>query len=220
MNWYKAAAKTAVSVTPAEFGAMDRDEKEALMRNPNISLLTQRLFFTEDYGNKHEALRHLALNPKITQETQRLFFTEKYEYKGWVLYWLAKNSSITPATQLLFFTETYKSPFDTSQLGSLARSPSIAPETQRLLLTEEYENKGAVLEYLALNESIAPETQLLFFTEEYPDKNDVLEKLRAWNPSFLRDFTTAQWRSIKNAARGVMRLLVLSKRLEKIAGVP
>ena len=134
---------------------------------------------------------------------------------------LAENRGITPATQRLFFTEKYaeKRGDPHAILWSLAGNPSITPETQRLFFTERYEWKGYVLQDLARNESIAPEIQPLFLTQEYPKKNDVLEYL-AWNPSFLRgDFTTAQWRSIKNAARGSMRLLILSKRLEQIQKV-
>ena len=157
MNWYKAAAKTAVSVTPERFGAMTWREKRVLARNERISPATQRLFFTEEYEGKHFTLWNLSQNRSITLETQRLFFTEDY--------------------------------------------------------------KNKMLENLAWSEDIHPEMQLLFFTEEYENKGKVLENL-AWNPSFLQNFTPEQMLIVKNAARGVMRLQVLKKRLEKIVGTP
>ena len=85
MNWYKAATKTAVSVTPAEFGAMTLREKRVLARNERITPETQRLFFTEPYEMKGEALVSLTRNPSITPATQLLFFTEEYEDKDKVL---------------------------------------------------------------------------------------------------------------------------------------
>ena len=217
MNWYKIASEDhAVAVTPEQFGAMTPEEKQALgkkqpPRNTNLSPQTQRLFFTEDYVDKHEALRHLALNPGITQETQRLFFTEKYKYKDWVLQDLAQNRNITQETQSLFFTGKFTP-------HSLAWNPSITLETQRLFFTESYEEKNQSLENLAHNERIAPATQLLFFTEQYKDKDKVLWNLTS-NYGFLRNFTKEQRLQIKNAARGVMRLLVLSKRLKQIVEV-
>ena len=165
MNWYKAAAKRFnfwtigdnALVTPAEFGAITCGEKHLLSLRPNTSPLTQRLFFTQEYKRKDEALHYLA-----------------------------QNTGISPLTQPLFFTQ-------------------------------EYEDKGDVLQNLAKNTSISPLTQLMFFTEPYERKNHVLASL-IWNPSFLRDFTKEQRLQIKNAARGEMRLLVLSKRLEQIVG--
>jgi len=101
----------------------------------------------------------------------------------------------------------------------LARNPSISPDTQRLFFTEDYEWKNQAIKNLAFNEGIAPATQLLFFTEQYKDKDKALWNL-AENHSFLRgEFTPGQWLQIKKAARGSMRLLVLSKRLKQIAGV-
>ena len=194
MNWYKVATEgRAVPITSEGFGAMTRKEKRALARNGNITLATQLLFFTEEYGNKSQVLENLAWNTSIHPETQRLFFTEDYVDKH-------------------------------EALRHLAFNPGITQETQRLFFTEKYKYKDWVLQDLARNESIAPETQRLFFTEKYEGKDEdiygVLENL-VQNPSFLRgEFTPGQWHSIKNAARGVMRLLVLSKRLEQIAGVP
>ena len=159
MNWYKAATKTAVSVTPAEFVAMTWDEKITLARNESITPATQRLFFTERYEMKDLFLARLAWNRSITLETQRLFFTE------------------------------------------------------------DYGNKSQVLEALAWSEDIHPEVQLLFLTQEYPKKNDILGNL-AWNPIFLQNFTPEQMLIVKNAARGNAKLLVLSKRLKQLVGVP
>ena len=187
MNWYKAATKTAVSVTPAEFVAMTWREKRVLARNERIS-----------------------------PELQRLFFAEEYETKGSILMYLSRNPSITPATQLLFFTEEYE---DKDQvLSYLARNRGIIPEVQRLFFTQEYWGKYWTLRALTDNPSIHPEVQLLFFTEPYEDKMEILGYLTG-NHSFFWNFTSAQWLQIKNAARGVMRLLILKKRLEQIAGV-
>ena len=184
MNWYKAAIKTAVSVTSAEFGAMTWEEK-----------------------------RTLARNESITPELQRLFFAEEYETKGLILANLSRNPSITPATQLLFFTEEYE---DKDQvLGHLAWNRSITPEVQRLFFTQEYWGKYWTLRALTDNPSIHPEVQLLFFTEPYEDKMEILGYLTG-NHSFFWNFTRAQWLQIKNAARGVIRLLILKKRLEQI----
>ena len=163
MNWYKAAAKNAVSVTPAEFGAMDRDEKEALARKTSLALATQRLFFTEEYRRKEWILEYLAQNPSIHPEAQPLFFTEQYEGKS-----------------------------------------------------KQYEGKSSILRRLAQNTSITPATQFLFFTQEYRWKAEVLDNL-VGNKSFLKgDFNLEQLLLIRNAARGAMRLRVLSKRLEQI----
>ena len=219
MNWYKKAEAATVSVTPEGFGAMDWDEKRALAENRGITPATQRLFFTEKYaekrGDRYGVLWSLAGNPSITPETQRLLITEKYEEKDNVLWRLAKNESISHQTQLMFFTEEYKG----EVLQGLAQNRSITPEAQTLFFTEPYERKNQILENLAWSENIHPEVQRLFFTEKYENKGKVLEDL-AENPSFLRgDFTTAQWHSIKNAARGSMRLLILSKRLEQIQKV-
>ena len=159
MNWYKTATKTAVSVTPAEFGAMTREEKVALARKTSLALATQRLFFTEEYRRKEWILEYLAQNPSIHPELQPLFFAEPDLWKNRVLRSLALNRSITSETQRLFLTETYKW-------------------------------KNETLWYLEQNES------------------------------FLRDFTPDEWLKMKNAVRGRAKLLVLSKRLEQIAGVP
>ena len=168
MNWYKAAAKRFnfwiigdnALVTPAEFGAITWGEKHLLSLRPNTSPLTQRLFFTQEYKRKDEALHYLAQNRGIHPETQRLFFTERYE------------------------------------------------------------RKNPILQYLAQNPNITPETQLLFLTEEYSWKDLVLETLER-NKNFLRgDFTPEQWLEFKNAARGRMRLNVLSKRLEQLKEIP
>ena len=170
MNWYKAAAKRFnfwtigdnALVTPAEFGAITCGEKHLLSLRPNTSPLTQRLFFTQEYEGKEDALHFLADNRGIHPETQRLFFTERY-------------------------TVRYKS---------------------------------NTLWYLAQNPNITPETQLLFLTEEYSWKDLVLETLER-NKNFLRgDFTPEQWLEFKNAARGRMRLNVLSKRLEQLKEIP
>ena len=187
MNWYKAATKTAVSVTPAEFGAMTWREKRVLARNESI-----------------------------TPELQRLFFTEPYEMKGEALVSLTRNPSITPATQLLFFTEEYE---DKDQvLSYLARKIGITLEAQRLFFTQEYWGKYWTLRALTDNPSIHPEVQLLFFTESYEDKMEILGYITG-NHSFFWNFTSAQWLQIKNAARGVIRLLILKKRLEQIQKV-
>ena len=97
--------------------------------------------------------------------------------------------------------------------------------TQALFLTEEYEKKSVVLRALAWSENIHPEVQTLFFTEEYGGKdyeynrkNSILRSL-FHNPSFLRDFTTAQWLLIKDVVRGEMRLHVLKERLKQLVGV-
>ena len=237
MNWYKAAAKTTVAVTPAEFGAMGLLQKRALALNESITPETQRLFFTEPYKMKGDALLYLARNPSVTPEVQRLFFTAPYpttsyldiEHAGkfHILLNLAENRSITPETQRLFFTERYgNNAFQKKGyvLQRLAGNRSIIPEVQRLFFAKkhEYEGKGKALQYLAGNRSITPETQLLFFMFDnvsYWNKNEILENL-AENPSFFWNFTSGQWLQFKNAARGEMRLLILKKRLEKIAGVP
>ena len=159
MNWYKAATETTVPVTPEGFRAMSLEEKGVLARNPSISLLTQRLFFTEEYKRKEWILAYLAQNPSIHPELQPLFFAEPDLWKNRVLRSLALNRSITSETQRLFLTETYKW-------------------------------KNETLWYLEQNES------------------------------FLRDFTPDEWLKMKNAVRGRAKLLVLSKRLEQIAGVP
>ena len=129
---------------------------------------------------------------------------------------LAGNTSISHQTQQLFFTQKYER--KCYVLRALVRNTSISQQTQQLFLTQEYEGKGDVLWCLAKNSNIAPETQRLFFTEPYERKNHVLANLTG-NPIFLQNLTTAQWLQIKNAARGGMRLLVLSKRLKQIAGV-
>ena len=159
--------------------------------------------------------RALALNESITPETQFLFFTEDYKNKGEVLYYLARNPSITPEVQPLFFTEEYAEKNEV--LWSLARNPSITLEAQRLFFTESYESTWEILSNLAINPNITPEVQPLFITERYEKKDWVLENL-VDNPSFLCDFTREQLLQIKNAARGNAKLLVLSKRLEQIAG--
>ena len=212
MNWYKAAAKHIVPVVTSErFQTMTSKEKGRLAENRRLTPELQRLFFTEPYERKSDVLWYLALNSSITQETQRLFFTERYFLTDWVLQDLAQNRNITQETQSLFFTGKFTP-------HGLALNTSITLETQRLFFTEDYEWKKQALKNLALNESIAPATQLLFFTEQYKDKDKVLWNLTG-NWKFLRNFTTAQWLQIKNAARGGMRLLVLSKRLKQIVGV-
>ena len=158
-----------------------------------------------------EEKQALARNTNLSPQTQRLFFTERYELTDWVVQDLAQNRNITQETQSLFFTGKFTP-------HGLASNTSITLETQRLFFTEDYEWKKQALKNLALNESIAPATQLLFFTEQYKDKDKVLWNLTG-NWKFLRNFTTAQWLQIKNAARGGMRLLVLSKRLKQIVGV-
>ena len=243
MNWYKAAEKAAVAVTPAEFGAMGLGQKRALALNESITPETQRLFFTEPYKMKGDALLYLARNPSVTPEVQRLFFTAPYpttsyldiEHAGkfHILLNLAENRSITPETQLLFFTERYEDyVFQTFThkmqlkgwiLQRLAGNRSIIPEVQRLFFAKkyEYEGKSQALQYLAGNRSITPETQLLFFMFDnvsYWNKKEILENL-AENPSFLHDFTLEHWLLAKGAARGEMRLQVLKKRLEQIVGV-
>ena len=194
MNWYKVAEEAAVSVTPERFRAITREERIFLARNERITQETQFLFFTEKYGG-----------------------LEKDEAIYGALASLARNRNITPATQRLFFTEKYKE--RSGVLWYLARNESIAPEIQRLFFTEPHEVGYAVLCNLAGNPSITLETQRLFFTEQYENKYWVLWNL-AGNWKFLRNFTTAQWLQIKNAARGVMRLQVLKKRLEQVIGAP
>ena len=193
MNWYKKAEEAAVSVTSEQFGAMTREEKVALARNPSISPETQRLFFTEEYAGKRGdifgALWRLAVNRGITLATQRLFFTEKYENKVKVL-------------------------------ENLASRKSIAPEVQRLFFTESYEGTWDVLLHLAINSDITPETQRLFITESYEGKSEILTFLARNNQKFLRDFTRDELLQIKKVARGSIKLLVLSKRPKQIAGVP
>ena len=245
MNWYKAATKTAVTVTPAEFGAMGLLQKRALAGNESITPETQRLFFTEPYKMKGDALLYLARNPSVTPEVQRLFFTAPYpttsyldiEHTGkfHILLKLAENRSITPETQLLFFTEWYgNSDFQNKSwrhgsqhkgwiLQRLAGNRSITPEVQRLFFAKKYkyEGKGEALQYLAGNRSITPETQRLFFMFDnvsYWNKKEILENL-AENPSFLHDFTLEHWLLVKGAARGRAKLQVLSKRLKQIVGV-
>ena len=159
-----------------------------------------------------EEKQALARNTNLSPQTQRLFFTERYFLTDWVLQDLAQNRNITQETQSLFFTGKFTP-------HGLAWNTSITLETQRLFFTEDYEWKKQALKNLALNESIAPATQLLFFTEQYKDKDKVLWNLTG-NHRFLRDFTKEQRLQIKNAARGVMRLLVLKKRLEQIVGTP
>ena len=199
MNWYKVAIEgRAVPIhalyhfTSEQFGAMTREEKVALARNPSISPETQRLFFTEEYagkrGDMYGALWSLALNPSMIPEVQRLFFTEEYENKGYAL-------------------------------ESLALRKSIAPEVQRLFFTEKYEKKGAVLWHLASNPSLTSEVQRLFLTEKYEEKDNALSWL-AKNEKFLRDFTRDELLQIKKVARGNPKLYVLKKRLEQLAGVP
>ena len=129
---------------------------------------------------------------------------------------LAENRGITPATQLLFFTEEYED--KDVALWDLAGNPNLTPEVQRLFITQEYWGKHWALRALTDNPSIHPEVQPLFFTQKYDNKDEVLRAL-ASNHSFLRDFTLKQLLQIKKVARGGMRLLVLSKRLEQIAGV-
>jgi len=163
-----------------------------------------------------EEKRALARNTSISPQTQRLFFKQNYEGKKYVLRALALNAGISQQTQQLFFTQEYE---DKDSLQYLAGNPSITPEVQRLFFTEEYKGDGEALRILAWNTSISPLTQQLFFTEPYERKNQILQYL-AENPSFLRgEFTTGQWRSIKNAARGSMRLLILSKRLKRLEQV-
>ena len=108
MNWYKAATETTVPVTPEGFGAMSLEEKGVLARDPSISLLTQQLFFTEEYKRKEWILAYLAKNPSIHPELQPLFFAEPDLWKNRVLRNLALNPNITSETQRLFLTETYK----------------------------------------------------------------------------------------------------------------
>ena len=151
MNWYKTATKTAVSVTPAEFVAMTWREKRVLARNERISPETQRLFFTEPYEMKGEALVSLTRNPSITPATQLLFFTEEYEHKDQVLSYLARKIGIIPEVQRLFITQEYWGKYWT--LRALTDNPSIHPEVQLLFFTEKYENKDGVLQDLVKNPS-------------------------------------------------------------------
>ena len=109
MNWYKIATEgREVPITSEGFGAMTREEKVALARKTSLALATQRLFFTEEYGNKSQVLENLAWNRSVHPEVQPLFFTEEYGKKGAVLWDLAGNSSITPETQRLLITEKYE----------------------------------------------------------------------------------------------------------------
>ena len=281
MNWYKAAEAAAVAVTPERFRAMTFPEKMALAKS-STSPLTQRLFFTEEYGRKDVALWDLAGNEDLTPEVQSRFITEEYSGKYQVLCRLAENTSIHPETQLLFFTKQDNGVNKDSVLRHLANNPSITLEAQQLLLTgssndlhivsdhvvleiltnnqglnpqmqslmvtDNYRYKSWALLRLARNESIAPETQRLLFTERYNNKKNTLEELArnksiipevqrlllaesyegkdstSWylmqNKNFLRDFTSDEWLKMRNAVRGSVRLHVLSKRLEQIAGVP
>ena len=151
MNWYKTAAKTAVSVTPAEFGAMTYEKKKTLARNESITPELQRLFFAEEYEAKGSILMYLSLNPSITPATQLLFFTEEYEKKGWALKFLARNRGIIPEVQRLFITQEYWGKYWT--LRALTDNPSIHPEVQLLFFTEPYEDKVEILGYLTGNPS-------------------------------------------------------------------
>ena len=109
MNWYKIATEgREVPITSEGFGAMTREEKVALARKTSLALATQRLFFTEEYGNKSQVLENLAWNRSVHPEVQPLFFTEEYGEKHWALQNLAVNPSITLETQRLFFTEPYE----------------------------------------------------------------------------------------------------------------
>ena len=151
MNWYKAATKTAVSVTPAEFVAMTLREKRVLARNERITPETQRLFFTEPYEMKGEALVSLTRNPSITPATQLLFFTEEYEDKDQVLSYLARKIGIIPEVQRLFITQEYWGKYWT--LRALTDNPSITQETQLLFFTESYQGKNRILQDLVKNPS-------------------------------------------------------------------
>jgi len=198
VNWYKVAEAAAVAVTSERLGAMDWRERRALAKNRNISQQTQQLFFTEKYPDRSQVLRYLAQNPNISQQIQQLFFTEEY---------LGRETGSS--------REHRKG----DVLLALARNTNLSSQTQQLFFTEEYAYKGYALQDLAQNPNISQQIQPLFFTQEYERKNQILQYL-AENPSFLRgDFTTAQWLQIKNAARGKMRLLILSKRLEQIQKV-
>jgi len=129
---------------------------------------------------------------------------------------LARNPSLTPVLQLLFFTEEYEG--KDNILWPLAENTSISPQAQLLFFRPEYNNSNSnILWGLAENTSISPQAQLLFFTQEYRSKENILYTLRH-SPSFLKNLTSGQWLQIKNAARGEMRLHVLKKRLEQIAG--
>ena len=151
MNWYKVAEAATVSVTPEEFGAMTWREKRVLARNERISPETQRLFFTEPYEMKGEALVSLTRNPSITPATQLLFFTEEYEHKDQVLSYLARKIGIIPEVQRLFITQEYLGKYWT--LRALTDNPSIHPEVQLLFFTEPYEDKMEILGYLTGNHS-------------------------------------------------------------------
>jgi len=128
---------------------------------------------------------------------------------------LARNPSLTPVLQLLFFTEEYEG--KSNILWPLAENTSISPQAQLLFFRPEYKGNSNTLWGLAENTSISPQAQLLFFTQEYRSKENILYTLRH-SPSFLKNLTSGQWLQIKNAARGEMRLHVLKKRLEQIAG--
>jgi len=193
VNWYK-MAEAAVTVTPAEFGAMTREEKIVLARNPSISPDTQRLFFTEDYegkrGDQYGILWRLALNPSIIPEVQRLFFTEEYEGKSSCLGRLALRKSIAPEVQLLFFTESYEGKWDVLLRLAINNPYMMTQETQRLFITESYQGKSEILTFLARNEN------------------------------FLLDSTPYEWLLMRKSAKGSAKLLVLSKRLKQLVGVP
>jgi len=201
MNWYKIASEVTEKTYWSPYN------KIQILIGHAVAV-TPKQFGAMTPEEKQALARCTNLSP----QTQRLFFTERYEFTDWVVQDLARNKKITQETQSSFFTGKFTP-------HGLAFNTSITLETQRLFFTEDYEWKNQAIKNLAFNEGIAPATQLLFFTEQYKDKDKALWNL-AENHSFLRgEFTPGQWLQIKKAARGSMRLLVLSKRLKQIAGV-
>ena len=189
-------------------------DRAALMREHKAVSVTSAEFGAMTWREKQS----LSWRPVLTPEVQMMFFAESYENKGMILQALTQNKALLPEIYPLFFKQNYEG--KKYVLESLAENSSIPLETQLLFFKPEYwVNKFHALYHLVYNANILPEAQRLFFTEEYPHKNRILAII-VRNPSFLQNLNSGQWLQIKNAARGAMRLLVLSKRLEKIAGVP
>ena len=189
-------------------------DRAALMREHKAVSVTSAEFGAMTWREKQS----LSWRPVLTPEVQMMFFAESYENKGMILHTLTQNKALLPEIYPLFFKQNYEG--KKYVLENLAENSSIPLETQLLFFKPEYwVNKFHALYHLVYNANILPEAQRLFFTEEYPHKNRILAII-VRNPSFLQNLNSGQWLQIKNAARGVMRLLVLSKRLEKIAGVP
>jgi len=188
-------------------------DRAALMREHKAVSVTSAEFGAMTWREKQS----LSWRPVLTPEVQMMFFAESYENKGMILQSLTQNKALLPEIHPLFFKQNYEG--KKYVLESLAENSSIPLETQLLFFKPEYwVNKFHALYHLVYNANILPQAQRLFFTEEYPDKNRVLAII-VRNPSFLKNLTSGQWLQIKNAAKGSMRLLILSKRLEQLVGV-